>query len=389
MILSIVILLLLITTLDGFSFNSKISFKLLLKQLSSSSSKASSSTTEYNTLVIKTFLTTILSSRSTTKDKQFIIEQLQGLRANENDGSIPRNEDRSTPAVWNGDRQSFLDALLNEIDSVKDIFGIFTVLTFLPSYRVKLLLLKSLMNIILSQEINTSPISIDAGRRRRALSMVLGQLPAAQKGVRGLAKEAAIRKKNELNYEEMLERTPALETPKFNIIYQLSKASHVRKYDKFTVCSLVMDQNINERGGAFKFLAGYIFGKNKSNEKMKMTTPVISSASQKKMSFIMPSNYWTDTKSAPEPIDDVVKVEENSKVLGDEYFAVTWFGGYATKEEVEKKTAELRKTIEQDPEWKLKDTTNVEPLVLQYNDPFQPAWKRRNELMLAVVGKNI
>ena len=387
MIVIIVLVLLIANSINGFSFNSKVSFKLLLKQLSSSpsSSKTTSpSTTEYNSLVIKTFLTTVLSSRSTTRDKQFMIEQLQGLRANENDGSIPRNEDRSIPAVWNGDRQSFLDALLNEIDSVKDIFGIFTVLKFLPSYRVKLLLLKSLMNIILSQEISSNS-SIDPARRRRALSMVLGQLPAAKEGVRGLSKEADIRKKNELNFEEMIERTPQLETPKFNIIYQLSKASHVRKYDKFTVCSLVMDPQVNERGGAFNFLAGYIFGKNKNSEKMKMTTPVISS--QNKMSFIMPSNYWADTSKAPEPIDNVVKLEDNTNVLGDEYFAVTWFGGYATKEEVDKKSKELIKVIEADSEWKLKDS--VEPIVLQYNDPFQPAWKRRNEILLRVVGKKV
>ena len=120
-------------------------------------------------------------------------------------------------------------------------------------------------------------------------------------------------------------------------------------------------------------------------EKMKMTTPVISS--QNKMSFIMPSNYWADTSKAPEPIDNVVKLEDNTNVLGDEYFAVTWFGGYATKEEVDKKSKELIKVIEADSEWKLKDS--VEPIVLQYNDPFQPAWKRRNEILLRVVGKKV
>jgi len=49
------------------------------------------------------------------------------------------------------------------------------------------------------------------------------------------------------------------------------------------------------------------------------------------------------------------------------------------------KTKELIEAIERDPEWKLKDNnTDRESFVLQYNDPFQPAWKRRNEILLKV-----
>jgi len=310
------------------------------------------------------------------------------LRANENDGSIPRNEDRSIPAVWNGDRETFLNAMLKEIDDVNDTFGLFRMLKFLPSYRVKLLILRSLIDRILIQETNNNGIAIDPARRRRALSIILGQLPSTAKGIRQLASEAERRSRNENSYEEMLSRTPEkLETPKFDIVHQLSKTSHVRKYDKFSVCSLVMDQKINQNGGAFNFLAGYIFGKNRNSdgisEKMAMTTPVFSSSSKQKMSFVLPSKYWDDTNKAPVPIDDVVKLEE--KYMGDEIFAAIWFGGYSTSALVDLKTKELIEAIERDPEWKLIDN---ESYVLQYNDPFQPSWKRRNEILLKVMKRN-
>ena len=280
--------------------------------------------------------------------------------------------------------------MLKEIDDVNDTFGLFRMLKFLPSYRVKLLILRSLIDRILIQETNNNSNAVDPARRRRALSIILGQLPSTEKGIRQLATEADRRSRNENSYEEMLSRTPEkLETPKFDIVHQLSKTSHVRKYDKFSVCSLIMDPNINQNGGAFNFLAGYIFGKNKNSngisEKMAMTTPVLNvqSSGKQKMSFVLPSKYWDDTSNAPAPIDDVVKLEQ--KYMGDETFAAIWYGGYSTSALVDMKTKELIEAIERDPEWKLKDNnTDRESFVLQYNDPFQPAWKRRNEILLKV-----
>ena len=136
---------------------------------------------------------------------------------------------------------------------------------------------------------------------------------------------------------------------------------------------------------------------------MKMTTPVISKSSEQKMSFVMPSTYWNDISSAPAPVNDIVKLE--NKYLGDESFAVAWFGGYANKDTVDRKTKELISVIEKDEKWQVKGTP--EPLLLQYNgtsllsssssssillsfysliDPFQPPWKRRNEILIKVDG---
>jgi hypothetical protein len=83
-------------------------------------------------------------------------------------------------------------------------------------------------------------------------------------------------------------------------------------------------------------------------------------------------------------VNDIVKLED--KYLKDDYFAAIWFGGYSNKDTVDKKTKELISIIEEDKNWKVKDTSNPEPFLLQYNDPFQPPWKRRNEILIKVVG---
>jgi len=223
------------------------------------------------------------------------------------------------------------------------------------------------------------------------------------------------------------------------------KAWEVRRYDEFSVCSTYMDINAgneesnaerfdyNSRknsnvGMAFNSLAGYIFGQNQEKKAMAMTTPVISTSDRNKMSFVMPSDYWGEEEKlvkAPSPIaGSNVRLEQyggglvqssSSSVapieredIHEEALAVMWFGGYATKAVTERKAGELKTMIERSNEWTLLDhtessatspssgmnsststTTSAPPrhYVMQYNDPFQPPWKRRNEVAFPVVRK--
>mmetsp|Transcript_22126 Transcript_22126/g.45249 ORF Transcript_22126/g.45249 Transcript_22126/m.45249 type:complete len:104 (+) Transcript_22126:510-821(+) len=59
---------------------------------------------------------------------------------------------------------------------------------------------------------------------------------------------------------------------------------------------------------SFGALAGYLFGKNEQSKAMKMTTPVFTEGEGdlKKMSFVLPSDYWTDggVNEAPKPLSD-------------------------------------------------------------------------------------
>ena len=73
--------------------------------------------------------------------------------------------------------------------------------------------------------------------------------------------------------------------------------------------------------GAFQALAGYIFGKNKREEKMAMTTPVFTRAGQ--MEFVLPEAYWKDLGKAPPPLTNVeVTYGEGGLV------AASFYGGY-------------------------------------------------------------
>jgi hypothetical protein len=236
-----------------------------------------------------------------------------------------------------------------------------------------------------------------------------------------------------------------LETPKYKVLKRM-KTWEVRRYDEFSVCSTYMDFNAgnedsdaerldyNSRknsnaGMAFNSLAGYIFGQNQEKKTMAMTTPVISTSDRNKMSFVMPSDYWGEEDrlvKAPSPIvGSNVRLEQfggglvqssssSTSVASDDIIpiegalAVMWFGGYGTRAVTERKARELKALIEQSSEWMLLDRIDSSMMttvttssssgvssddsipryyVMQYNDPFQPPWKRRNEVAFPVVRK--
>ena len=262
-------------------------------------------------LEVRPFVKTVLSSRAPLDAKKALVGQLQSLRASE-DKSVSRVEEKGAQPVWAGDKASFLDAVLKEVEGVKG--GFWPGLPYplpMPSYRVKLATLYRMLNVILAEESTT--FMVDADRTRRALSILLGQLQSCPGGVFGLEREALKRKGNEDSMEEMLRRTPAgLDTPKYKVV-DSKKTWEVRRYEAFSVCATSMAAD-SSGPGAFNSLAGYIFGKNQAAVKMAMTTPVISSDSAggqgKVMRFVMPADMWGDIGAAPLPLQEGVSLEE-------------------------------------------------------------------------------
>ena len=241
-----------------------------------------------NALDTKQFLKTMLSSRR-MEEKKILVQKLQGMRAAENDGSVSRSESRSDVPVWNGEWSQFLGSIINEIEIIEgNKWAMKRWPIPLPSYRLKLGSMSRLMNEILKNEPNAG---ID--RKRRALSMLLGQLQNSNGGVRELETES-IRRSKTNTMQEMLSRTPSnLETPKYEVEY-VQPTWEIRNYKEFMVCSTPMSAMgpgiivlsssrtqckqililvIPNRydTGAFNSLAGYIFGKNQDQLKMKMT----------------------------------------------------------------------------------------------------------------------
>lgn len=152
---------------------------------------------------------------------------------------------------------------------------------------------------------------------------------------------------------------------------------------------------------SFNVLAEYLFGKNTVNEKMEMTTPVVTrkvqsvgekmemttpvitrkakDQTQWQMSFVMPSKYGSDL---PLPKDPSVKIQEVPRKI----VAVLAFSGYVTDEEIERREQELRRALQNDKKFRVRDGVSVE--VAQYNPPFTLPFTRRNEVSLEVESKD-
>jgi len=216
--------------------------------------------------------------------------------------------------------------------------------------------------------------------------------------------------KESVNYDDMATRLPpGLETPEYTVVSRCSSAKNkkassyeIRKYEAFSVCSVPMrkprpadatktDAKISnpQLSGATSFgaLAGYLFGKNSASTAMKMTTPVLTrgDGEDQTMSFVMPSDYWEEGSEslAPQPLEGSgVRLERDN----GGYRAAIMFGGYASKSEVSRRKMQLLENLEKDEEFVI---VNGSPICLaQYNDPFTPPWKRRNEVFVPVVPRN-
>ncbi len=124
----------------------------------------------------------------------------------------------------------------------------------------------------------------------------------------------------------------------------------------------------------FRKLANYIFGGNKSNKSISMTTPVHMDINDtmSSMSFVMPSAY---TKAnLPEPNDPNVVISTTTEA----YVAAISFSGYASDTEIKKYTDKLKNAL---------ISNGIEFYgdfrFLGYNAPFQ-FWNRRNEIIVSI-----
>jgi effector-binding domain-containing protein len=141
---------------------------------------------------------------------------------------------------------------------------------------------------------------------------------------------------------------------------------------------------------AFRILAGYIFGKNVSRDKIAMTVPVTESKSSEKiamtvpvtsvnaegkmtMRFYMPSKY--SLEALPEPVDKRIKFAKLPAVC----YAVIKFSGFAEEDNIALHEAKLRKYIEHEG-----FTLKGEAVRAFYNPPWTLPFMRRNEVWLPI-----
>ncbi|KAJ1435134.1 SOUL heme-binding protein [Sesbania bispinosa] len=160
-------------------------------------------------------------------------------------------------------------------------------------------------------------------------------------------------------------KTPDLESPKYQILKRAANYE-VRQYNPFIVVETNGDKLSGSTG--FNDVAGYIFGKNSTAEKIPMTTPVFTQAvdadlSKVSIQIVLPLDK--ETKSLPNPNQETVTLR---KVEGG-IAAVMKFSGKPTEDIVREKEKTLRSNIIKDG---LKPQLGC--LLARYNDPGR-TWK--------------
>ena len=135
--------------------------------------------------------------------------------------------------------------------------------------------------------------------------------------------------------------TSDIETPKYKVLKKYPRFE-LRQYESMMLATTNLGvASFDEKSSeGFRTIASYIFGKNKSNEKIAMTAPVIYHAdSISTLSFVVPRSKTQE--SMPVPIDqNLTFVVQAPKLL-----AVLDFGGFINDEKLAARMAELKKAV--------------------------------------------
>lgn len=176
----------------------------------------------------------------------------------------------------------------------------------------------------------------------------------------------------------MLKVLAETETQRYETIYKDGNFE-IRYYPVAIMASVNMNGSYDDsRNSGFRVLAGYIFGGNKENEKIAMTSPVRmgTDESENSMSFVLPAAMEFD--NLPTPVSDKIILHQSEPV----YAAVVRYGGYTNEREIEKNKVELVKVLN---ELNLEYNNDFE--FLGYNAPWDMI-NRRNEVLVELPGFN-
>lgn len=168
--------------------------------------------------------------------------------------------------------------------------------------------------------------------------------------------------------------TRGVKTPDYTVL-RADGDIELRRYPPLVLAQVT--RGGSRRGAVqagFSPLARYIFAKDRAGSKIAMTAPVVQkpSADGWAVSFILPAEVSED--DAPEPSGDVALVTEPERLMASLRFSGTW-----TDARFEAATARLRRWIKAEG---LTEKCAAE--FGYYNDPFTPAFLRRNEVLLEV-----
>jgi hypothetical protein len=166
------------------------------------------------------------------------------------------------------------------------------------------------------------------------------------------------------------------------VTYTVLKTSNNLEIRKYSKLLLAVVEGFPDDAG-FGYLFKYISGHNKSQKKIDMTAPVITSekinmtapviTQKNSMAFVMPPSYNKNT--IPIPLDKTVIIKEQKERI----LAVIKFSGRATPKNVKKQIQNLLQVLQDHSIHTLGD-----PIVMRYNSPFTPGFLRRNEVAIEI-----
>jgi len=151
----------------------------------------------------------------------------------------------------------------------------------------------------------------------------------------------------------------------------------IREYPEFLLASTRTKLNTRMDSG-FNNVFDYISGQNNKNQKISMTTPVVSYTEDKQLvtGFYVPSQY--DKKNVPLPTSQEVSIDVQTKNLyGVIRFSGPWIeSNFLRAENALKNYLKINKYV-----------IESERLIFRYQPPFVPSFLRHNEIAFKVSSK--
>ncbi|NEX21414.1 heme-binding protein [Thiorhodococcus mannitoliphagus] len=181
-----------------------------------------------------------------------------------------------------------------------------------------------------------------------------------------------------------------VETPDYEVVRQ-EGPFEIRQYPPLVVAEVARKGSRKEALSAgFSPLAGYIFAKDRTGDRVAMTAPVTQQPGEKipmtapvtqaqtaegswRVRFIMPSSYALE--ALPPPADPDVRLQE----LPPQRVAAVRFSGRTTDAAIAEQEEALRAWLQAQGL-----SAADSPVYAYYNDPFTPGFLRRNEVLIRV-----
>lgn len=159
------------------------------------------------------------------------------------------------------------------------------------------------------------------------------------------------------------------ETMKYELI-QKDGRIEIRQYDDIYLASTKTSLN-ESRNSGFSSVFNYISGQNDQEEKISMTTPVVTYEENDLLvtGFYVPSKYPKD--KIPKPLEKQVFINNLKK----SYYAVIRFRGKWTDKNFNKHDKFLLEYIKEN-NYEIRS----QRLIMRYQPPFIPSFFRRNEI---------